>query len=119
MASCSRKPALLRGGIDVGCARPHRRSVAALRAYRPVYMTISAELREQLTTPGRRASLQFPRELREQLERDCGFTDDEVEILRLRGRGWSYKQIADECHVCEETVRNRIRRIKNKIATLI
>ena len=58
-------------------------------------------------------------ELREQLERDCGFTDDEVEILRLRGRGWSYKQIADECHVCEETVRNRIRRIKNKIATLI
>lgn len=82
-------------------------------------MTISAELREQLTTPGRRASLQFPRELREQLERDCGFTDEEVEILRLRGRGWSYKQIADECHVCEETVRNRIRRIKNKIATLI
>lgn len=47
------------------------------------------------------------------------FTDEEVEILRPRGRGWSYKQIADECHVCEETVRNRIRRIKNKIATLI
>lgn len=44
-------------------------------------MTISAELREQLTTPGRRASLQFPRELREQLERDCGFTDEEVEHL--------------------------------------
>lgn len=82
-------------------------------------MTISAELREQLLRPHSKPSLSFPRELREQLERDCGFTDDEITVLRLCGRGWCYKQIADECHVCEETVRNRIRRIKNKIATLI
>lgn len=79
-------------------------------------MEMPEELRTQLITPGKRVALQFPRELREQLERDCGFTDEEIEVLRLRCRGWSYKQIADKCHVCEETVRNRIRRIKNKIA---
>ena len=81
-------------------------------------MTISAELREQLTTPGRRASLQFPRELREQLERDCGFTDDEITVLRLCGRGWCYARIADEQHCSVEVIKRRVRSIKNKIANL-
>lgn len=81
-------------------------------------MTISAELREQLLRPHSKPSLSFPRALREQLERDCGFTDDEITILRLCGRGWCYAKIADEQHCSVEVVKRRVRSIKNKIANL-
>lgn len=82
-------------------------------------MTTAEDLRARLTTPNSKVKLVFPRALREELERECGFTDDELEILRLCGRGWSYVQIADERHCSVETVRNRIRGIKNKIAAVI
>lgn len=82
-------------------------------------MTTAEDLRARLTTPHSKVKLVFPRALREELERECGFTDDELEILRLCGRGWSYVQIADERHCSVETVRNRIRGIKNKIAAVI
>lgn len=48
-------------------------------------MTTESILRS-LTTPGTKNKLQFPRELREQFERDCGFTDEELKIFRLGQR---------------------------------
>lgn len=82
-------------------------------------MEFSGELREQLLRPHSKPSLSFPRELRERLERDCGFTDDEVAVLRLCGRGWCYAKIADEQHCSVEVVKKRVRSIKNKIAQVI
>lgn len=49
------------------------------------------------------------------MERDGGLTDDELAVLRLCCRGWGYVQIAGELHCSPETVRNRVRAIKNKI----
>lgn len=66
----------------------------------------------------RKVKLVFPRALREELERECGFTDDELAVLRLCCRGWGYVQIAGELHCSPETVRNRVRAIKNKILYL-
>lgn len=66
----------------------------------------------------RKVKLVFPRALREELERECGFTDEELAVLRLCCRGWGYVQIADELHCSPETVRNRVRTIKNKILYL-
>lgn len=82
-------------------------------------MEFPGELREQLLRPHSKPSLSFPRELREQLERDCGFTDDEVTVLRLCGRGWCYAKIADAQHCSVEVVKKRVRSIKNKIAQVI
>ena len=56
-------------------------------------MTTESILRS-LTTPGTKNKLQFPRELREQFERDCGFTDEELKIFRLRAKGMSVLQIS-------------------------
>lgn len=56
-------------------------------------MTTESLLRS-LTTPGTKNKLQFPRELREQFERDCGFTDEELKIFRLRAKGMSVLQIS-------------------------
>ena len=39
-----------------------------------------SELKQTLTTPGAKCKLQFPRTLREEFERDCGFTDEEITI---------------------------------------
>lgn len=87
-------------------------------------MTISAELREQLLRPHSKPSLSFPRELREQLERDCGFTDEELTIFRMRARGMSILQISFALQTetelyGTEKVERRIRSIKNKIAAAI
>lgn len=76
-------------------------------------------LKETLTTPGTKHNLQFPRALREQFERDCGFTDDEWETLTLRGAGRSLVEIASIQHCSVETVSRRIRTIKHKIAEVI
>lgn len=68
--------------------------------------------------------LQFPRELREQFERDCGFTDEELKIFRLRAKGMSVLQISfamqtDTELYGTEKVERRIRAIKDKIAAAI
>lgn len=81
--------------------------------------TNAEELRARLTTPRRKAKLIFPTALRMELEAACGFTDDELAVLRLCGRGWAYAQIAQELHCSSETVRNRVRAIKDKIAAVI
>lgn len=81
--------------------------------------TNAEELRARLTTPRKKTKLVFPAALRLELEAACDFTDDELAVLRLCGRGWAYTQIAQELHCSSETVRNRVRAIKDKIAAVI
>ena len=42
-----------------------------------------SELKQTLTTPGAKCKLQFPRALREEFERDCGFTDEEITTVYI------------------------------------
>lgn len=76
-------------------------------------------LKTKLTTPGAHHNLQFATALREYFERECGFTDDELAVLKLKGRGKSAVQIAQELYVSEETVNRRIKSIKRKISEVI
>lgn len=82
------------------------------------------ELKKDLTTPNKKNKLQFPRELKEQFERDCGFTDEELTIFRMRAQGKSILQISfalqtDTELYGTEKVERRIRSIKDKIAAII
>lgn len=77
------------------------------------------ELLQALTTKGAKHNLQFPVAIREEFERECGFTDEELEILRLRARGKSLEQIAQAQHCSRETICNRIKNIKAKIAEVV
>lgn len=63
-------------------------------------------------------NLQFPTKLLTYYINECGFTDEEIEILRLRARGKSIVQIALELSLSEATVSRRIRNIKDKIMTV-
>lgn len=81
-------------------------------------------IRRSLTTPRAKNKLQFPRELRERFERDCGFTDEELTIFRMRAKGMSILQISFALQTetelyGTEKVERRIRSIKNKIAAAI
>ena len=51
----------------------------------------------------------------EDFEQNCGFTDDELEIVRLLRRGWYIVDIAAELNISERTVNRRKKNIKNKI----
>lgn len=87
-------------------------------------MPTTAEIKSSLTTPGVKNKLQFPRELKERFERDCGFTDEELMIFRMRARGMSILQISfalqtETVLYGTEKVERRIRSIKNKIADAI
>lgn len=87
-------------------------------------LTTTAEIKTSLITPGEKNKLQFPRALREQFERDCGFTDEELTIFRMRARGMSILQISFALQTetelyGTEKVERRIRSIKNKIAAAI
>lgn len=46
---------------------------------------------------------------------NCGFTDDELEIVKLLQRGWYIVDIAAELNVSERTVNRRKKKIKAKI----
>lgn len=48
------------------------------------------ELKEQLSTKGAHCNLQFTTAEKEYFERECGFTDEELEIFRFRARGIVY-----------------------------
>lgn len=52
------------------------------------------ELAEQLSTKGTKCKLQFTTAERQFFERECGFTDEELEVFRLRARGKSILQIS-------------------------
>lgn len=89
-----------------------------------------AELKEALSVKGTKCNLQFSRSEREYFEQECGFTDEELEIFRLRSRGKSILQISfamEELHGKElpggqysiSKVEARIRSIKKKILKVL
>lgn len=82
-------------------------------------------LKEQLQEKGSKVKLQFSRREREFYELECGFTDEELLIFRMRSRGFSVTKISME--MSEQTgqywsisrVESRIRSIKNKILAVL
>ena len=79
---------------------------------------------------GKKNNLQFTTKEKEFFERECGFTDEELEIFRLRGRGKSVIEISfimTDLHGKElpsgyytvSKVEDRIRKIKKKILKVI
>lgn len=89
-----------------------------------------ASLKELLSVKGSKVNLQFSTKEREFFEHEAGFTDEELEIFRLRSRGHSVLQISfemTELHGKEipsgeytvGKVEARIRSIKRKIYKLL
>jgi len=72
-----------------------------------------------------RHNLQFPTAQRDYYIREAGLTDEEIEIFKLRSRGYSIVQIAYKMNEITgqiygtERIERRIRTIKNKIANII
>lgn len=89
-----------------------------------------ATLKEQLNERNTKCKLQFSTREREFFERECGFTDEELEIFRMRARGFSVIKISFEMEKLhgKETpsgrygtgkVDIRIRAIKDKILNVL
>lgn len=82
-------------------------------------------LKERLSVKGTKCNLQFSTREREFYEREAGFTDEEIEIFRMRSRGWSIIKIAQEMfnkhdkYYSISTIEGRIRSIKNKILRIL
>lgn len=51
----------------------------------------------------------------EKLLAECGFTDAEKDVLRLKRRGWANEDIAAELYCSRRTVGRRLRNIRRKI----
>lgn len=77
-----------------------------------------------------KCNFQFTTAEREYLERECGFTDEELEIFRLRARGKSVLQVSfimEELHAKElpdgvystRMVERKIKHIKEKILRVL
>ena len=84
-----------------------------------------ADLKEQLAAKGAKCKLQFTRAEREYYEAECGFTDEEVEVFRMRSRGFSVVKIMHEMeakhnkYFSQSTIEARIRSIKDKILKVL
>ncbi|MCM1232191.1 MAG: hypothetical protein NC489_18875 [Ruminococcus flavefaciens] len=84
-----------------------------------------ASLKEQLSEKGAKVKLQFSRRERELYESECGFTDDELTIFRMRTRGFSVVKIRHEMEASTgeywslSRVEARIRSIKDKILAVL
>lgn len=65
-----------------------------------------------------RDNLQFPTRQLNYYINECGFTEEEEEVLRLRARGKSIVQISMAMSCSEATVSRRIKTIKNKILAI-
>lgn len=84
-----------------------------------------SNLKEQLSEKGSKVKLQFSRKEREYYEAECGFTDEELLIFRMRSRGFSVVKISVE--MAAETgqywsisrIESRIRSIKDKILAIL
>ena len=82
-------------------------------------------LKEQLKEKGAKVKLQFTRREREFYETECGFTDEELQIFRMRSRGFSVTKISMEMfdvtgeYWSISRVEARIRSIKNKILAVL
>lgn len=83
------------------------------------------DLKEQLAARGAKCNLQFTRKEREYFESECGFTDEEIEVFRMRSRGYSVVKIMhsmEELHskyYSQSTIESRIRSIKDKILKVL
>lgn len=82
-------------------------------------------LKERLLEKGAKCNLQFSTREREYYEREAGFTDEELEIFRMRSRGFSVVKIsmvmADKYdkYYSVSTIEGRIRSIKRKILRIL
>lgn len=82
-------------------------------------------LKERLNEKGAKVKLQFSRAEKEYFETECGFTDDELEVFRMRTRGFSTVKISHEMEVLSgeywsiSRVEARIRSIKDKILAVL
>lgn len=87
-------------------------------------------LKEQLAEKGHKCKLQFSTKEKEFFERECVFTDEELDIFRLRARGYSILRISffmEDKYKKELTngiysvskVESRIRSIKDKIIKVL
>lgn len=83
------------------------------------------DLKAQLGAKGAKCKLQFTRAEREYFETECGFTDEEVEVFRMRSRGFSVVKIMHEMeqlhskYYSQSTIESRIRSIKDKILKVL
>ena len=72
-----------------------------------------------------KCNLQFSTREREFYEQEAGFTDEEIEIFRMRSRGFSVVKISQEMSVRHDkyyslsTIEGRIRSIKDKILRIL
>lgn len=82
-------------------------------------------LKERLEEKGAKCNLQFTTKERLYFEQECGFTDEEIEIFRMRSRGFSIVKISmqmEELHnkyYSISTIEGRIRSIKDKILRVL
>lgn len=82
-------------------------------------------LKERLTEKGTKVNLQFTTQERKYFEEECGFTDEEIEIFRMRSRGFSIVKISLEMaelhdkYYSVSTIEGRIRSIKDKILRIL
>lgn len=82
-------------------------------------------LEERLRVKGSKCKLQFSTREREYYEAECGFTDDELLVFRMRSRGFSVVKISIEMEAVTgeywsiSRVESRIRSIKDKILAIL
>lgn len=82
-------------------------------------------LKDKLCVKGAKCNLQFSTKEREYYEREAGFTDEEIEVFRMRSRGFSIVKISMEMatlhnqYYSVSTIEARIRSIKQKILNLL
>ena len=83
------------------------------------------DLKARLGVKGAKCNLQFTRTEREYFETECGFTDEEVDVFRMRSRGFSVIKIMHEMEAkydkaySQSTIEARIRSIKDKILKVL
>lgn len=82
-------------------------------------------LKDVLATKGSKCKLQFSAKEKEYYEQAAGFTDEELDVFRMRSRGWSIVRISTEMeskydrYFSVSTIEARIRSIKNKILRIL
>ena len=83
------------------------------------------DLKEQLGVKGAKCNLQFTTKEREYFIQEADFTDEEIEIFRMRSRGFSVVKISTEMselhnqYYSVSTIESRIRSIKSKILRIL
>lgn len=83
------------------------------------------DLKERLGAKGAKCNLQFSTREREYYEKEAGFTDEEIEIFRMRSRGFRVIKISQEMaelhdkYYSVSTIEGRIRSIKDKILRIL